>query len=79
MGHVESTDDRSGETVKHDIDPPEPLCIDGEPCLCRRLQAAKADECRRIVDLIYRECHHTKYVGVTPCIHDEIVHMIDAS
>lgn len=30
----------------------DPLCIEGEACLCRRLQAAKADERRRILDAV---------------------------
>ena len=31
-----------------------------------------------VIEAIYKECHHTKYVGCDPCIHDEMVSVINS-
>jgi hypothetical protein len=33
---------------------------------------------RDAVEAVYGDCHHTKYEGCRPCIHDEIAHAIEA-
>jgi hypothetical protein len=33
---------------------------------------------RDAMEVIYGDCHHTKYVGCQPCIHDKMAHAIES-
>ena len=49
-------------------------CSASIDALSREYNTDKKD----VIEAIYQECHHTKYVGCDPCIHDEMVSIIDS-
>jgi len=53
--------------------------IDFGICLCQcstLIAKVRADERERVVRAVYKDCAHTKYLGVEPCWHDVIVREI---